>query len=236
MASVYDILLELPILKGIGRERLSTLLEKTHLDFKTVKAQALMAKTGELCNTVRCVLSGSFEKITGCIGGELTVREEVTAPAIIGLENLFGLDTTYCSDYNAVTECSVMEFPKMQLVSLLSDNEICLINMLNYLSAASQRPFDAWRSRTSSGLAGNLQRLLATAVSSGRGDVFIESDTTDVDLLLCEDGNSRQSDKSELISLGLIDISNPKKWKINCSPREIAERFDAKNHRNLSTE
>lgn len=175
MASVYDILLELPILKGIGRERLSTLLEKTHLDFKTVKAQALMAKTGELCNTVRCVLSGSFEKITGCIGGELTVREEVTAPAIIGLENLFGLDTTYCSDYNAVTECSVMEFPKMQLVSLLSDNEICLINMLNYLSAASQRPFDAWRSRTSSGLAGNLQRLLATAVSSGRGVVFIES-------------------------------------------------------------
>lgn len=234
MASVYDILLELPILKGIGREHLSTLLEKTHLDFKTMKAGALMAKTGEPCNTVRCVLSGRFEKITGCIDGELTVREEMTTPAIIGLENLFGLDTTYRSDYLASTECSVMEFPKIQLVSLLAYNEICLINMLNYLSAAAQRPREAWRTRSGFGLAGNLLCLLAAIGTSGKNNVYLESDTTDIDKLLCRDREKREHEKSRLVSMGLVEASNPGKWLIRCTPMDIVERFAENNLSGLS--
>ncbi len=229
MASVYDILLDLPILKGIGRDRLSTLIEKTHLDFKTVKAEALITEAGIPCNTVRCVLSGSFEKITLCMDGKLTVREEMTAPAIIGLENLFGLDTTYRSNYVASTECSVMEFSKMQLVSLLANNEICLINMLNYLSAAAQRPLEAWKVKSASGVAGNLQSLLATIGTSGKSNVYLESDNTDIDILLCEDRGKREKEKSELISMELIEALTPGKWLVKCTPMDIAERFAEKN-------
>lgn len=223
MASVFDILLELPILKGIGRERLSTLLEKTHLDFRTVMREALLAKAGEPCNTVRCVLSGRFEKITECFSRELIVREEMTAPTIIGLENLFGLDTTYSSDYVASTACSVMEFSKMQLVSLLSDNEICLINILNYLSAAAQRPLETWRATASAGLAGNLLGLLATIGTTGKSCVYLESGTSDINTLLSKDRQNGEQEKSELISMGLIEASNPGKWLIKCTPSDIAE-------------
>ena len=225
MASVYDILLELPMFKGIGREHLPALLAKTHLDFKTVSPCSSLGTAGEDCSTVRCVLSGRFEKITKCIDGRLIVREKFTAPATIGLENLFGLDTTLRSDFRSLTECSMMEFPKMQLVSLLTGNEMCLINMLNYLSAAAQRPSAAWRTKPTSDLIGNLQCLLAAVGASGRGSLFLESTSCPVAELLCEDIDISLRQEQDLLSMRLIEKEDTRKWKITGTLKDIADFF-----------
>ena len=146
-----------------------------------------------------------------CIDGRLIVREKFTAPATIGLENLFGLDTTLRSDFRSLTECSMMEFPKMQLVSLLTGNEICLINMLNYLSAAAQRPSAAWRTKPTSDLIGNLQCLLAAVGASGRGSLFLESTSCPVAELLCEDIDISLRQEQDLLSMRLIEKEDARK-------------------------
>ncbi len=77
--------------------------------------------------------------------------------------------------------------------------------MLNYLSAAAQRPSAAWRTKPTSDLIGNLQCLLAAVGASGRGSLFLESTSCPVAELLCEDIDISLRQEQDLLSMRLIE-------------------------------
>lgn len=139
MQTMYEKLMTLTVFKGIGAEQLSSILEKTHLEFASHDAGEYIKESGEDCREVTSVLSGEIETETSIAGGRSLMVCRYGAGKVFGLEYLFGMDNKYGSSLRALTRTGTMSFSKQQYMQMLSGNSICMINFLNYLSFKSQR-------------------------------------------------------------------------------------------------
>lgn len=69
----------------------------------------------------------------------MVISEVIAGQYIIGADRLFGMETEFDSNVDALGNVSVMEFSKEQYLTLLSSGNILLINYLNTLSFSAQR-------------------------------------------------------------------------------------------------
>lgn len=212
MESIYDLLLELPIFKGMGCDRLFRILERVHLDFYRVEPGEAIAQVGDHSNNMVCVLNGKYDRVHSLFGGSLVLRVAETAPNVIGVERLFGLDTKLRVDYIASSRCGLMSFSKKQYLDMLSADRIAMLNILNYLAAASHR----MNMLSRDGNDGRLHILLRWmfALMSCRRDelLFIEGkDKPLLDLMGCNNP-SGEKELLELIGRGVIDQKDPCNW------------------------
>lgn len=138
MLTMYEKLMSLPIFKGVGPDQVSQFLEKTDLNFQTYQPGDTVVERTEVCDAVTCVLTGDVEVSYNIGASGVTLKASYGIGKMIGLDRLYGLDTYY--PYEVVTRqgCGTMSFSKNKLLSLIKNNDICLINLLNILSLRSQ--------------------------------------------------------------------------------------------------
>lgn len=140
MATMYETIMNLPLFKGLSHEQISSFLEKTHIRFHKYSDRERIVEKGTRANSLKCVISGNII-VSRHIGrtNPMVISEVITGQYIIGADRLFGMNTEYDSDADALGNVSVMEFSKEQYFSLLSSGNILLINYLNTLSFSAQR-------------------------------------------------------------------------------------------------
>lgn len=139
MESIYNMLMSLPMFQGIGRRRLSELVGKTHFHFLKYGDGETILEAGERCSHIRFVVSGSARIETAFSSRQVVVGQTLTAPAVIGPEYLYGLDTYYPFAVKAVGQCGVMQLTKEEYLKVLTTDHIFIINLLNILSRNSQK-------------------------------------------------------------------------------------------------
>lgn len=192
MDSIYDILLSMPIFKGVTGEQLTHFVEKTPLGFARYSSGDKIVSSGDICDRMLCIVRGSVRVVRYAMQGKVRIVQSLDTSAMIGLENLFGLDTFY--DFDAFAEgddCGVMEFSKAEFIRLVSENNIPLINYLNYLSAAARRPRFITDAIYSDNLSRNLLSLVLCAVGPQSDSIIIETFNSDLLSIL---GNDEESD------------------------------------------
>lgn len=142
MLSMYELIMDLPLFKGISSDHVSQFLEKTQISFTRCKKGDIIYREGDPCIDVCYLISGSLKLNHRFAGGDCLISEFVAEGSVLSVDRLFGMNTYYADTAEALSNVSIMRFPKDQYLRLLSTDPIYLMNALNYLSLRAQRPVD----------------------------------------------------------------------------------------------
>lgn len=139
MESMFDILMKLPLFSGISLQQISDFVAKTPLKFSSFSPGQSIMKKGERCDSVVALVSGEVRIEKQIYLSSINIKMNMSAPGMLNIHNLFGLTTEYDADYIADSQCGIMEFDKSLFLNLLSQNHICLLNILNMLSSKTHK-------------------------------------------------------------------------------------------------
>ena len=159
MNGMYENLMQLPIFQGISRNKISELIEKTKFHFLKYPAGEQVIRKGEECTHLKFILSGKV------------LSEVISAPNVIAPNHLFGRSTFYPGDVFAVEDTGIMQVSKAAFVSILQNESIFLINLLNILSRRSQKTIESFLSIST----GDVKERLAFWILS-----FTQRKSTDI--------------------------------------------------------
>ena len=146
MNGMYENLMQLPIFQGISRNKISELIEKTKFHFLKYPAGEQVIRKGEECTHLKFILSGKVRSEIVNKSGKIKVSEVISAPNVIAPNHLFGRSTFYPGDVFAVEDTGIMQVSKAAFVSILQNESIFLINLLNILSRRSQKTIESFLS------------------------------------------------------------------------------------------
>ena len=110
MASMYEMLMDLPLFKGVGKDQISNFLEKTNINFLNYHDTEILVECGDPVKMVRFVMTGRVRIIHPLKSAAISVEEIAGFGRVLGAERLFGMTTGF--PYRAVSlgKTSIMEF------------------------------------------------------------------------------------------------------------------------------
>ncbi len=139
MNTMYNILLELPFFQGLCHEDITSILEKITLDFKDFNENQLIVQKGSEANQLIFVMDGRIKKESSTLNGKLTMEEIIRPPYVIEPQALFGLNTTFFSNYNTHSPVKLLIISKKALRNELFNYEVFKLNFLNYICYQNQK-------------------------------------------------------------------------------------------------
>lgn len=140
MATMYETIMELPLFKGIGAERLSLMLEKTSVEFLNYSPGDIITQPDTPVRSLDFILKGEIHLTYQLNDWPIRVDEVRPAGCVVGALRLFGINTNYGCLCVARDSVSILRIGKENYLNILMSDRIYLLNYLNYLSAAAQRP------------------------------------------------------------------------------------------------
>lgn len=172
--SMYETIMSLPLFKGASYDAIHEFVEKTHLSFEKYRPGETIVNADQICHSVFSLLSGSVVSERAIFDGNVIVRETVTAPKMIGIEHLFGMETEFAAHIRAKDQCSVMSFSKTHFLRILHQNELFMLNYLNYLALEAQYSRIALKRTQMKDARAQLAFLVDIATSRTARDIQIE--------------------------------------------------------------
>lgn len=136
---LYDTLLSLPLFLGLSRNDLHYAAGISRFDFQKAKEDELIVQEGERCQHLFFLLTGDVNVITEADDHGYRIEEDITAPEIFQPERIFGLSQRFTHTYIAKNNCSIMRLEKQEIHKLSQELEIFRINLLNLISAQTQK-------------------------------------------------------------------------------------------------
>lgn len=175
MASMYEMLMDLPLFKGVGKDQISYFLEKTNIDFLNYPDSATVVDSGDPVKMIKFVISGRVRIIHPLDSASISVEEIAGFGRVLGAERLFGITTGYPYRVEALGKTSVMEFSKEQYVNLLHSDRIYILNFFNYLSLRAQRPVEAMMHYSHDDIRSRLCVLISMLTDPGSAGLAINA-------------------------------------------------------------
>lgn len=210
MATMYETIMDLPLFKGVSEEQISAFLEKTNVNFINYKAGDKIISKGDRCSHIKYLIKGETLSRTSNTTDTLKISELKQPGSVFFPDRLFGMDTKFPAEVEAVGDVSILQFSKEQYMTLLQTDEIYLLNFLNYLSLHSQRPVDAIKNLTSGKFECRLAMWVITLTESSSTEITVESNQQDLSELTNIPIEQIKTELSELSKLGLLSYSNDK--------------------------
>ncbi len=136
---LYDTLLSLPLFLGLSRNDLHHAVGISKFDFMKAKEDELIVQDGDRCQHLFFLLTGDVNVITEADDHGYRIEEDITAPEIFQTERIFGLSQRFTHTYIAKNNCSIMRLEKQEIHKLSQELEIFRINLLNLISAQTQK-------------------------------------------------------------------------------------------------
>ena len=150
MLQLYDKLIELPLFIGISTDDLSDIVGQTKFGFHKLAVDRPLVSTDDKCTQLFFLMSGTLRVVSYADNYRYRIEEELSAPAVIQPEHLFGLQQRYTKDFIAHTDCSLLSLDKAEVLRLLDSYLIFRLNLLNSISMQAQRMSRIpWRQQSS---------------------------------------------------------------------------------------
>ena len=150
MLQLYDKLVELPLFIGISTDELSDIVGQTKFGFHKLAVDRPLVSTDDKCTQLFFLMSGTLRVVSYADNYRYRIEEELSAPAVIQPEHLFGLQQRYTKDFIAHTDCSLLSLDKAEVLRLLDSYLIFRLNLLNSISMQAQRMSRIpWRQQSS---------------------------------------------------------------------------------------
>lgn len=136
---MYELMLQLPIFQGISRSQLTKILEKTSFRFDRFAKGEVIFELEQKTEHIIFIISGEVRLKTPTFGGKMMIQEDFYAPQTMPFQNFFGADTFYRSELVALHPTGIMMLDKTNFLSVLQQNMVLLVNVLNILSSNAQK-------------------------------------------------------------------------------------------------
>lgn len=173
MDSMFDILSDIPLFRGVTRERIAETVGTTRFHFLKYSDGEKIALAGSPCTHILIVLSGMVDITISNIDGRFVVSQKLTAPDVISPDFLFGPVTIYPGDVTAVGEVSIIRISKNDYMKILSSDNIFLYNFLNYLSMNAQKCVEGVLSLTTGSIEERLAMWVVAMTQPGAQDITV---------------------------------------------------------------
>ena len=135
---MYDTLLELPLLQGLGRADLTNILEKVKFHFDKYAPGSPIVKQDDKCDKLIFILKGRIRSELNDQENRYVLDEFFDAPHVLEPYSLFGMTTNYSVSYYADADVSSVTIKKDYILTELSKYSIFQLNYLNILSNRAQ--------------------------------------------------------------------------------------------------
>ncbi|MFI3240762.1 MAG: Crp/Fnr family transcriptional regulator [Bacteroidales bacterium] len=223
MSSIYEIMMNLPLFKGVSREKISELIEKNRFHFLKYASDEQIVATGDVCNHIRFIISGDARIELSNFNHKLMLSEVISAPNVIGADYLFGMNTRYPFDvYASGGSCGILQIEKADYINILYSDKVFLFNILNSLSRNCQKYTEGLLSLSSGSVAERLSFLILSLTQRGGKDICMKFKQKDLCTLLSVQRNSLVNALNDLNSRGIIEFTTS---EIKVNSRELLQEF-----------
>lgn len=207
MESMYEKLMELPLLQGVSRDMLSELIEKTPFHFiKYTPGQQIVAINDE-CTHIKFIISGDVRIDIPSTNRRVMVSETLSGPNVIGADYLFGRNTFYPFNATAITECGILQIIKSDFINILMSDKVFLFNMLNIISRNSQKSTFGIMSLSSGSIAERLSFIITSLTQRGSKDITLTYKQKDLCSILGVQRSSLINSLAKMKEEGVIDYN-----------------------------
>lgn len=184
MSSMYEIIMDLPLFKGISHDKISELIETTKFHFLKYQDGDTIVSAGDVCSHVRFIVSGSVRCEIASANRKVAVSEVLDAPNVIGPDYLFGMETCYPFTVSAVGECGILQIDKADYVNILQNDKLFIFNILNTLSRNSQKTIQGILSLSTGSVAERLAFIMVSLTQKGSRDIRMTFKQKDICAIL----------------------------------------------------
>ena len=136
---LYDSLQSSPLFQGLTSDNLLQIIGQTKFTFSKIAAGDFIKKEGDPCRRLALVTNGQAKSIAHADDHGYSIEENVAAPYMLQPECAFGLQLHYTRTFIATTTCDIVEIDKNDLMRISDEFIIFRMNLINYISALSQK-------------------------------------------------------------------------------------------------
>lgn len=173
MDSMFDILTQLPLFRGVTHERIATTVGMAKFHFLKFNQGEVIAEAGESCTHIKFVIAGKVRITISNSDERFKIAQTLAAPDVISPDFLFGSATIYPGQVVAETEASIVQVSKQDYVKILASDPIFMFNFLNYLSMNAQKCIDGVLAMTNGSIEEHLAMWVVAMTQPTAIDIVI---------------------------------------------------------------
>lgn len=205
MNSIYDTLMDLPLFRGVSRDRIQQIVGTTRLHFLKYLAGENIAMPAQACTHIKFIISGHVRSAISNVGNRFTVSQTLTAPDVIAPEFLFGRSTHYPCTATAIDTVGILQIDKNDYLKILVSDHVFLYNFLNILSMNAQKGIDGILSFTSGTIDERLAYWIIALTQSSGTDITLTCRQRDLNQLFGVQRSSFIATLNSMKERGYID-------------------------------
>ena len=213
MASMFELLMNLPLFRGVSRSRIAEVVGSAKFHFLKYPKGETVVRAGEECTHLAFVTSGSVRSEISGSSKRFSVSQTLKAPSAIAPDFLFGRTTRYPGTVVALTDCSILKISKVDYIRILNADQVFMFNFLNTLSVNAQKALDGILALTSGGLDERIAFWIIALTQPGSEDIELTCKTRDLCNLFSVQRNVFDAACHEMEQRNLIRYS-PRKIEI----------------------
>lgn len=205
MESMYEVLMQLPLFKGVSYERISKIIATTRFHFLKYPQGEAIVQPEEACTHIKFVISGSVRMTTTNDDGRFKLLQTLKAPDVLAPQYLFGHHTFYPALVIACEPTGILQLAKNDYVKLLQSDEIFLYNYLNVLCMSSQKAMGGMLKLTHGSMEDRLAFWVINLTQPSSLDVVINSKLRDLYSIFGVQRTTFISALDNMKEMGLLD-------------------------------
>lgn len=203
---MFDTLLQLPLFQGLAQEDFTNILGKVKLHFVRHKAGVCIIKAGEVCNRLVFVLKGEVEAFTTKADIPYGVTEFFQAPYLLEPQSMFGMNTSFVTNYTASAETDTVSISKSFVLNELFKYEIFRLNYMNIISNRAQNLNGRFWTKADEGLESHIANFILNRTERPAGRKIIKIKKEDLAVIVNDTRMGVSKALNNMQQAGLLEL------------------------------
>jgi CRP-like cAMP-binding protein len=212
--SMIETLMELPLFRGVTRERMSEIVGLAKFHFLKYLPNNEFITPGEQCTHLKFMLTGAARVTISDPDGRFKVSQTLHAPEVVLPDFLFGKAIQYPCSAVAIEDTNIMQVSKSDYLRILNKDEVFMFNYLNYLSTNAQKAVGGVLAVTNGNIMERIALWIICLTQPGATDIVLSCKQRDLYTVFGIQRSSLISILESMRQAGLIDF-NPTEIHIN---------------------
>lgn len=205
---MFDILMELPLFRGVSRDRIAKTVGTVKFHFLKYLPGETVVEAGTTCTHIKFVISGSVRSSIVNPDGRFKVSQTLAAPEVIAPDYLFGRATVYPCQVKAVETTGILQIAKADYMKILYSDEVFMFNYLNLLSMNAQKSVSGVLAITTGSIEERIAFWIVALTQPGGKDIELECRRRDLYAFFGVQRSSFTATLEDMKARGLLDYAN----------------------------
>lgn len=207
MDSMFDILMGLPLFRGVSLDRMSKTVGEAKLHFLKYLPGETIFQAGQSCTSVAFILSGTVRIHISNPDGRFSISQSLSAQDVISPDFLFGKITNYPGNVIAADTVGILLISKTDYIKILHSDNVFLFNYLNLLSMNAQKAVEGILAVSTGDIPERIAFWISALTQPRSFDIRLECKQRDLVGLFGVPRTALRAALEELKGKGFIDFS-----------------------------